>query len=38
MRFCPLKFRESDEQVDRDGEVQVVDDASAQHAGEDGVN
>jgi hypothetical protein len=29
---------ESDEQIDRDGEVQVVDDASTQHAGEDGVN
>jgi hypothetical protein len=34
----PFEICESDEQVDSDGEVQVVDDASTQQAGEDGVN
>jgi hypothetical protein len=34
----PFEVCESDGQIDSDGEVQVVDDASTQQAGEDGVN
>jgi hypothetical protein len=34
----PFKICDSDEQIDSDVEVQVVDDASTQQAGEDGAN